>query len=50
MMMIWTDRVKNEEAIKGVSEENKFILKIERKMNWIAHILRRNDLLKHVTE
>jgi hypothetical protein len=50
-IMIWTDRVKNEEAIKRVREENKFILKIERKMdNWISYILRRNGLLKHVTE
>jgi hypothetical protein len=41
----------NEEAIKRVRVENKFILKIERKMdNWIGHILRRNGLLKHVTE
>jgi hypothetical protein len=50
-MMIWTERVKNEEAIKGVREENKFPLKIERRMdNWIGHILRRNGLLKHITE
>jgi hypothetical protein len=51
MMMIWRDRVKNEEAIKRVREDNKFLLKIERRMdNWIGHILRRNVLLKNVTE
>jgi hypothetical protein len=49
--MIGTDHVNNEEAIKRGREENKFLLKIERTMdNWTGHILRRNGLLKHVTE
>ena len=50
-MMIWIDRMKNEGAIKRVREENKFLLKIERRMdNWIGHSLRRNGLLKHDTD
>ena len=50
-MMIWTGRVKKEVAIIRVREENKFLRNIERRMdNWVGHILRRNDLLKHVTE
>jgi hypothetical protein len=48
-MISWTDRVKNEE-IKRAREEKKFLLKIKRMDNWIGHILRRNDLVKHVTE
>jgi hypothetical protein len=34
-----TDRVKNEDRVNE-----------EREANWISHILRRNYLLKHVTE
>jgi hypothetical protein len=50
-MMIWVGGVKNEEAINRVREENKFLLKMERRMDtWIGHFLRRNGLVKHVTE
>jgi len=43
----WTDRGKSEEG-----QEKKNILRIirRRKTNWIGHILRRNCLLKYVTE
>jgi hypothetical protein len=37
-----TDRVENEDVLHRVNEE--------REANWIGHILRRNYLLKHVTE
>jgi len=44
----WTDRVRNEEALHRVKEENKILHTIKRrKANWIGHILRRDCLLKH---
>jgi hypothetical protein len=47
----WTDRVRNEEVLHRVKEERAILHKIKRrKANWIAHILRRNCLLKHVIE
>jgi hypothetical protein len=49
--IIWTDRVRNEEVLQGVKEERNIVHTIKRrKANWIGHILRRNWLLKHVTE
>jgi hypothetical protein len=45
-----TDRVRNEAVLHSVKERN-ILHKIKRrKANWIGHILRRNCLLKHVTE
>ena len=39
-MMIWTVRVKNEEAIKRVSEENKFLLNpLNPELNPICYLL-----------
>jgi hypothetical protein len=47
----WTDRVRNEEVLHRVKEERNIVHTIKRrKANWIGHILRRNCLLKHVTE
>ena len=46
----WTDRVINE-VLHRVKEEMNILHTIKRrKANWIGHILRRNCLLKHVTE
>jgi hypothetical protein len=43
--------VRNEEVLQGVEEERNIIHTVRRrKDNWIRHILRRNCLLKHVTE
>jgi hypothetical protein len=47
----WPDRVRNEEVLYGVKEERNIIHTIKsRKANWIGHILRRNCLVKQVTE
>ena len=47
----WTDRVRNEEALHRVNEQRNILHEIrKRKANWIGHILRRNCLLKQVTE
>jgi hypothetical protein len=43
--------VKNEEVLRRVKEERNILLTIKRRQaNWIGHILRRNCLLKYVTE
>jgi hypothetical protein len=43
--------VRNEEALLRVKEEGNILHEIrKRKANWIGHILRRDCLLKHVTE
>ena len=43
--------VKNEKVLRRVNEKGNALHKIQRrKANWIAHILRRNCLLKHVIE
>jgi len=43
--------VRNEEVSKRIKEESNILHKIKRrKVNWVGHILRRNCLLKHVTE
>jgi replicative superfamily II helicase len=45
----WTDHVRNE-VLQRVKEERNILQTIKRKANWICHVLRRNCLLKHVTE
>jgi hypothetical protein len=43
--------VRNEEVLLRVSEQRNILHEIrKRKANWIGHILRRNYLLKEVTE
>jgi hypothetical protein len=43
--------VRNEKVLHIVKEERNLLhTKKVRKANWIGHILRRNFLLKHVTE
>jgi hypothetical protein len=47
----WTDHVRNEEVLLRVSEQRNILHeRRKRKANWIGNILRRNCLLKHVTE
>jgi hypothetical protein len=47
----WTYRVNNEAVLHRVKEERNILHTIgRRKANWIGHILRRNCLLKHITE
>jgi hypothetical protein len=48
----WTDRVKNEEVLRVIREERNIphAVNITRTADWIGQILRRNCLLKHVTE
>jgi Cdc6-like AAA superfamily ATPase len=49
--MIWTDRVRNEEALQKVKMERNILQTITRgKANRIGDILRANWLLKHVIE
>jgi hypothetical protein len=43
--------VRNEEVLHRAKEERDILHTVKRrKANWIGHILRRNCLLKHVTE
>jgi hypothetical protein len=47
----WTDRVRNDEVLHRIDEERNILHTVKRrKANWIVQILRRNCLLKHVTE
>jgi len=47
----WTDHVRNEEMLLRVNEQRNILHEIiKRKTKWIGHILRRNCLLKQVTE
>jgi hypothetical protein len=47
----WTDHVRNEEVLLGVQEQRNILQEIrKRKANWIAHILRRNCLLRQAIE
>ena len=46
---IWTDRVRNEEVLRRVSEERN-ALHIKKKDYWIGHVLPRNCLLKLIIE
>jgi hypothetical protein len=45
-----TDRVRNEEVLRRVKESNTLHIIKRRAVTWIGHILRRNCLLKDVTE
>jgi hypothetical protein len=47
----WTDHVRNEEVLLTIKENRNILHEIsKRKANWIGHILRRNCLLRQVTE
>ena len=47
----WTDRVRNEEALQRVKTERSIRPTVKPgKAKWISHILRRNCLLKHLTD
>ena len=47
----WTDHVRNEEVLLRANEQRNILHGIrKRKANWIGHILRRNFLLKQITE
>jgi hypothetical protein len=47
----WTDRVRSEEKLRRGKEEKNILQTIKsKKDNWIGQILRRNCLLKYVTE
>ena len=47
----WTDHVRNEDILLRVKEQRNILHEIrKRKANWIGHILRRNCLLRRVTE
>jgi hypothetical protein len=49
--IVWTDSVKNEEALQRLNEKSNILHTIKRrKAIWIGHILRRHCLLKHVIE
>jgi hypothetical protein len=47
----WTDRVRNYKVLQRVKEERNILQTVKRrKANLTCQILRRNYLLKHVTE
>jgi len=46
----WTDRMRNEGVLRIVKEERNILHTIKRRANCIGHILRRDCLLKYVTE
>jgi hypothetical protein len=47
----WADHVRNEDVLLRVKEQRNILHEIRnRKANWNGHILRRNCLLKRVTE
>ena len=47
----WTDHVRNGGVLQRIKQERNILHTIKRrKANWIGHILRRNCILKHVTE
>ena len=47
----WTDRVRNEEGLHRANKERNILLTVNRrKANWIGQALRRDCLIKHVTE
>jgi hypothetical protein len=51
MEIIWTGRVKNEEVLNRVKRERNGLQTLKRReANWIGRILRRNCLLKRLTE
>ena len=50
LLLLLPDRVRNEVLYK-VKEKRKILhIAKRKKANWICHILRRNFLLKHITE
>jgi hypothetical protein len=49
--IIWTDRVRNEEVLRGIKEEKNILHTIKiRKANLVGHVLCRNCFPKHVIE
>ena len=47
----WNDRVRSEVVLHRVKEERSILHTTKRrKADWISHILRRNCLLKHVSD
>jgi hypothetical protein len=47
----WTDKITNEEILRKVGEQRSIIKTImNRKKNWIGHVLRGDNLLKEVIE
>jgi hypothetical protein len=47
----WTGRERNEEVLQGVKKEMNILHKIKKmKADCIGHILRKNCILKHITE
>jgi hypothetical protein len=49
--IIWTNHVRNKEALQRVKENGILLYTVERrKAKWIGHILWRNCLLKHIIE
>jgi hypothetical protein len=49
--IIWTDLVRNKDVLHRVKSERDVLHTIKmRKADWVGHMLRRNCLLKHVTE
>jgi hypothetical protein len=48
----WTDRVRNEKVLQESRPEITYLVHTinRRKANWIGHTLRKNCLLKHVSE
>jgi hypothetical protein len=47
----WIDRARNEEESHRVKGKSNILYTTKgRKANWIGHILRRNCLLRHITE
>ena len=47
----WTDHVRNEVVLLRVNEQRIILHEIrKRKANWIGHFLRRNCLVKQITE
>jgi hypothetical protein len=47
----WTERVTNEEELHTFKEKRNILHAIKRRnANWIGYILRRNSLIKHITE
>ena len=46
----WIDRVRNERVLQSHGAEEHATCSRRRNVNWIGHILRRNSLIKHVSE
>jgi heme exporter protein D len=50
-MISWNDRVRNEVVLHTVKEERSILHTVKRrKADWIGQILRRDCLLKHVSD